>query len=284
VWPGQGRHIEAEEEDYFNADDDEDEVIPSISASLANKVPAPIPSNALKRKRRVAISGASRAYRPPNVSAALRAAPPSSSVGSSTSLGSLVDYEDEDEAGSGGALGLVGDGDKKSGSSSGSHPQKASSSQLGDIPPSPRLVHQPAPPRRLAPESDEDSMFESLVRPRGPPPSKDAAAAGPMSMMASMRQSEKRRRDTEDEEDGLLERLSKSKKEKVDVAVNNSGPNNISSNNNNNQATRAGPVKGGEDPPKKIKLKFGMPPFGAGAGGASLARSSPSTKDGDTGG
>src|SRR6202451_1153824 len=76
--------LEVEEENYFNADDDDDDFVPAIAAPLIPRGQAPSPPlNLLKRKRRTGlnISSGFRPLTPPR-------APP---------IGSLVDYEDEDE-------------------------------------------------------------------------------------------------------------------------------------------------------------------------------------------
>ncbi|KXN89450.1 hypothetical protein AN958_05612 [Leucoagaricus sp. SymC.cos] len=100
--PGQNRFLEAEEEDYFNADDDEDDtILPSISqqsrinAAPNSNIPAGVLSpgkmlnanpsvNSLKRKRRGEIGAAGRAHRPPLRTPAMKP---------------LVDYGEDDEEG-----------------------------------------------------------------------------------------------------------------------------------------------------------------------------------------
>jgi protein phosphatase-4 regulatory subunit 3 len=83
-----------------------------------------------------------------------------------------------------------------------------------------------------------------------------------------MRPSGKRRRD--EEEDGLLERLSKTKK--VDFGEQKGGPGRI-----------GGTTKRGDDPPKKMKLKFGAASLAVVSPSPSTVPSDPGAKDGDTG-
>ena len=279
------------EEDYFNADDDEDDhIIPSISAPL-NRGAGVLHANALKRKRRVAISGPSRNYRPPIVSASLRATSPP--------LASLVDYEDDEDD----LTGLGGSGGEEDSAAPmrGTPPsQKPQSLRSIELPSSPRLPSQHIPlppppplpsPRRTLSDDEEDSVFESLVRPRlvssspssspslspsqspspspspSPtprPPSLSSDGAPPFSMAPLRAGGEKKRRradaDDDDDDEGLFERLSKAKR----VVE----PSHKSKNNAPVVAGRATglllpallpPKAGGEDdPPKKLKLKFGM--------------------------
>jgi protein phosphatase-4 regulatory subunit 3 len=228
AWPVPARHMEAEEEDYFNADDDDDDHnIPSISAPL-NRGQGPIPPNALKRKRRVAISGQQRMYRPLNVSNTLRAPSP-------PPFGSLVDYDEDGEDPSG--LKPV-EGDNAM-----SPPMRTI-----EIPSGPKLMHQQLPPspRRPVSDDDEENVLEALARPKVPPPPPPSGAVPPPISMAPLRPSEKRRRDEEEEEDsfGWLERLRKNKK--VDPAA-------------SNLVGRGSSPKASEEPPKKLRLKFGSP-------------------------
>ncbi|TFK43836.1 component of IIS longevity pathway SMK-1-domain-containing protein [Crucibulum laeve] len=242
------RSLEAEEEDYFNADDDEEEPIPSISQQWSRAAgtssPMPTLNTGMKRKRRTTIGASSKGYRPP-----LKA----------PILGSLVDYDEDDEEAS-----LL---DQKP-------PQGLSKSTSPDAPPSsPKLAHRqvptsPAgpPPKRMAKEDedDEDAMLELLVRPKS-----RAQSPAPVSF-TPLRPSEKRRRSDEDDEDEMLERLVKSKKPDLGTQK---------------MVTAGAKGENGDDPPKKIKLKFGVT-------GLSMANSSPSAtpspsepgaKDGDTG-
>jgi protein phosphatase-4 regulatory subunit 3 len=260
VWPGQARHIEAEEEKYFNADDDEDdEFVPAISSQGA-RGQAPPSSVNRKRKRRAA---------PLSIMKALRSSPP-------TRGPSLVDYNDDDddvrESG-------VADDDSILSLRSLS-PSSAKASSRTPLMPSvsitshPKLVHRHAsaspPPRPSSSSSsstddDEDNLLESLVRSK---PSRPSLAMSSKFGMGVSRASEKRRRDQEDE--GLLEHLIKSKKPDLGFDKSRVGT-----------SGRVGSAKSGDDPPKKIKLKFGATSFSLAS--SSPAPSEPGAKDGDTG-
>jgi protein phosphatase 4 regulatory subunit 3 len=265
AWPGQGRHIEAEEEDYFNTDDD-DEFVPTISSQQWVRGQVPPSINTLKRKRRPSLNNFMRVLRPPNLNS-LRTG----------SIGNLVEYgEDEDD------LGDVGNAEDDPLSSlrsllpstpPGKSPPKTSHSHVLSLPTTPKLMHRQvqqssAQSSSSSDDDEEDNLLESLVRSK--PPSRSSSVAGTPSKLSigPVRLSEKRRR--EDDDDGLLERLSKAKK--PDLGSENEGL----------IGGRSGSMKVGDDPPKKIKLKFGT----------SLAlASSPSTplpseagaKDRDTG-
>ncbi|KAJ4479126.1 component of IIS longevity pathway SMK-1-domain-containing protein [Lentinula aciculospora] len=262
-WPAGSRALEAEEEDYFNGDDDDD-FVPAISHSWSRGTGAssPIPSsNGLKRKRRMAIAGAlstrgMRSHHPP-----LRA----------PLLGSLVDYEDDEEPVS---IDITED------SSTSSSPVVPPSSPK----PSHRQVISPSngpPPKRLASvdEEDEDNMLEALVtrsRPQSPAPGMMAS----VDSLGPMRPGEKRRRSDDDEDDQeLLNRLSKSsKKPDFGKQKDSSGGLSISFINRN---------KTGDDPPKKFKLKIGTAKSGTSSStktpSSTPAPSEPGAKDGDTG-
>jgi len=261
-WP-EGRVLDAEEEDYFNADDDE-EFVPNVSQwSRGGGESSPIPvSNALKRKRRAAIGSSSKGYRPP-----LRLRTPI--------LGSLVDYDEDEE--------------EEDATSSTTKPGLSQTVPRSSRPPSPDIApaspkpshrqvppHQStgSPPKRVSKdEDDEDNLLEALVRPKtrsqSPAPSPRPQSPGPgmmvsMSSLGPVRPGEKRRRG-DDDDDELMVRLTKVKR--PDVGTQKGG---------------VGRTKNGDDPPKKIKVKFGT---------GSLAVASPSTstsvkpsaKDGDRG-
>jgi protein phosphatase 4 regulatory subunit 3 len=260
-WPGQGRIIEAEEEDYFNTDDDDDnDILPSISSQYI-RGQAPSPGNPLKRKRRGMIANASRGFRSlPGVR--LRSLSPP--------LGSLVDYgEDDDDLGE---IGPVGE--NISGLSSPSIPrQKPPSPSMMEIPSSPFLSQRqtlPAtPPRRpSADDDDDDNVLSKLMRSSAPSPSPSLGTAS--LSMGPLRLSEKRRRD-EDEDDGTLERLSKSKRSDVPQQT---AP---------SPGSRIGSTKPGDDPPKKIKLKFSSMNLGKASMSVSTRAPSEGAKNVDTG-
>jgi protein phosphatase 4 regulatory subunit 3 len=255
-WPTQNRALDAEEEDYFNADDDEDEddIIPSISQHQwprGSGAASPVlgMSFSLKRKRRMANAGpmGNRSVRPQNPT------PPRSP------LPSLVDYDDEEES------------PPKTNLSGG---KEASSSSL---PPSPKLAH-----RRVSPpsgpllpshpeEDEEDNMLEALInraRPQSPGPGLMAS----MDSLGPMRPGEKRRRSDDDDDDELLGRLSKSKKldlgkQKEDSMAENAG------------STRGTGKPNDEPPTKKFKLKL----VASKPQETLHGPSEPGAKDGDTG-
>lgn len=258
-WP-QGRALDAEEEDYFNADDDED-FVPIISQPRSRNSGAlsPLPNTTLKRKRRMAVGSSPTGYRPPL---------------KTPILGSLVDYgEDEEEE----EILPAFDEPKKLASSQGS--QKSSRSPSPEVPPaSPKLSHRqiqipssgPPPKRQSKDEDDEDNLLESLVRPRSRPQS---PAPGMMSSSTElMRPSEKRRRASDDDdEDELLERLSKSKKPDLGTQKDRVSFGGL------------GRTKNGDDPPKKIKVKFGATSLAVASSPSTPVPSEAGAKDGDRG-
>ncbi|KAJ3906883.1 hypothetical protein F5879DRAFT_1066211 [Lentinula edodes] len=130
-WPIGSRVVEAEEEDYFNGDD-EDDFVPAISHSWSRGTGAssPVPSsNGLKRKRRMAVVEALtnkgiRTHRPPP---------------RSPHLGSLVDYKDDEE--------LVSIDTSED-------PSASSSSSTLAPPSSPQPSHRQIPLPRTAPHSN----------------------------------------------------------------------------------------------------------------------------------
>jgi protein phosphatase 4 regulatory subunit 3 len=176
---GQGRLLEAEEEDWFNADDDDEEPF-GVSVFNGQK-------NALKRKRPRGTSVPP--IRPQQQSPLIR----------TPALGSLLEYDDGDD------VAPTGTEEEASVNRSAS----VSPSQA-DIPASPRMVHRliaigkPIPD---VPEDPEDKLLESLVSANGPP-SPSLTKTPPAELGIGL----KRRRDDEDEE--MLERLaSKAKKQ-----------------------------------------------------------------------
>ncbi|KAF8214082.1 component of IIS longevity pathway SMK-1-domain-containing protein [Mycena galopus ATCC 62051] len=256
-WPGQGRTLDAEEEDYFNADEDEDDYIPPISQQQwvrslgggGGRGSSPMPT--LKRKRRVGAAGGALAAFQPNL------APKKPLPG----LGQLMDYGDEDEEVHVNADLLL------PGGPSSSSPTDASSSSNGPPPP---------PPKRASDDDEEDNMLEALVRGKSP-----AARPGTPTPGAA-RSGEKRRRSDgdDDDDDEMLERLSKAKEPDLGTQKGAGA---------GGMVTRS--AKLGDDPPlKKLKMKFGL---GSSVLGSSSSPSpSPSAptseskngaKDGDTG-
>jgi protein phosphatase-4 regulatory subunit 3 len=242
--------LEAEEEDYFNADDDED-FIPSIAAPLFPRGQSPSPPlHSLKRKRRTGL----------NISSGLR---PALTPPRTPPMGSLVDYEDED-------LVSIDDGTGSSGNDLSLPKRSLSPNVLSSPRLSNRQVSPSIPPQRPFLDDDEDNLLEALVRPKGRRPSPSIVTPKvPNLGLGPMRPTGKRRRDDDDDE--LLERLSSKAKrpdlgaEKVLVGT----------------GGRAG-SKPGDDPPKKIKLKFGLTSLGVAPTLPSLS-SETGAKDGDTG-
>lgn len=246
--------MEAEEEDYFNGDDDEDEFVPPISAHWARGgLPgqsSPMTGNHLKRKRRPSPGGGTpKGFRPQGLNTL------------NAPILKLVDYgDDDDEDTFFKALQNV------------RKPFSLTSST--DPPPSsPKLPHQqisipPAPlgepPKRVTTDDDEeDNLLEALVRGKSGSPGPSLPTAD---SVGPLRPTEKRRRDDEDDE--LLERLSKAKK--VDL-----GP--------RNETGISGRSKLGDDPPKKIKVKFGTTSFNVASASPASGSSETGAKDGDTG-
>ncbi|KAF9006689.1 component of IIS longevity pathway SMK-1-domain-containing protein [Cyathus striatus] len=236
--PQDGRSLDAEEEDYFNADDDEEDHTPPPRSS------SPLPLLAKKRKRHTAISATSKGYRPQQRSPLL----------------GLVEYGEEDE-------------DSTSVDSAGAN-AKAPSSPSADVPSSPKLVHRqlssssgPPPKRPASEEDEEDQMLELLVRPKS---RADSPIGGTSPVLSPLRPSEKRRRLEEEEDDEMLVRLSKSKKPDLGTQ----------------KSTSGGKTENGDDPPKKIKLKFSATSFPVANPPTAPSPTAPSetgAKDGDTG-
>lgn len=267
-WP-EGRALDAEEEDYFNADDD-DESVPVISQwsrGISDSSPLPLSTNLLKRKRRLAIGNSSKGYRPP-----LR----------TPKLGALVDYNEEEEEEDGTSIVKPGPSQMITRSSS-SRPASP------DVTPaSPKLSHRQVPPHQSAgsppkraskDEDDEDNLLESLVRPKtrsqspAPTPRPQSPGPGMMVSMASIgliRPSEKRRRG-DDDDDELMERLTKAKKPDVGTQKEKASFSGV------------GRTKNGDDPPKKIKVKLGTGGLTVASSPLAPTSSKSNAKDGDTG-
>ncbi|KAJ3558761.1 hypothetical protein NP233_g11438 [Leucocoprinus birnbaumii] len=285
--PGQNRFLEAEEEDYFNADDDEeDTILPSISQQSRGAALSPVPGimsnvnipagvlspgrmlnanpniNSLKRKRRGEVTGG-RGHRPPLRSPAMKP---------------LVDYgEDEDEDGS-----AYPDAANKMQQDAGT-PGPSSSPKLAPSPiaSTAGLSFGGPPARRVLKkieEEDEDAVLESLVRGRTPAPSGSRTGPErpespvPRLLSPPTRLGEKRRRgEGDDDDDELLSRLTKNKKQQVTTSLSQQQQQQREQDN----GSGVGPMavdsassrpKNGDDPPKKIKVKIGG--FGSALAGA----------------
>jgi len=256
---GQGRFPEAEEEDYFNADDDED-VLPIMSSP-----PPTHRSNTLKRKRATIMR---------------RQQPPHTSTPSSQPLSALAAYGDSDDLNGTEDFDIrVAQTEQPPALASPSIPRKlpeATSSYFPttDEPPaSPRMSHKLIPPKPLVlqPGDEQDDLLEQIFnhsRPASPSP----VGGRPPELGA------KRRRDDDDDE--LLERLAtRSKRPSISQSPEkeNSDPPPIPS--------KAGPTKAAEEGPKKIKLKFGAvgAAVAASPSSAEPAPPDPGAKEGDNG-
>ena len=227
-WSSHGRALDLAEEDYFNADDDEEELLPTISQQWlrGSGTTSPLSANntGMKRKRRIGMGTQTKGCRPP-----LRA----------PRLSALVDYEEDDEEypSNDQAVPSIQEAIPKPISD----PNRLPGSQPSPTPsinittPTPSLL-----PGPLQKYDDDDDLSEALARPRIRP----QAPAPTSSSMRLMRPSEKRRRTEDDDDDELLERLAKSSK-KADP--------------NNQKEVFTIRSKNGDDPPvaKKIKVKFG---------------------------
>lgn len=233
VWPPQSRVIDAEEEDYFNADDDDDYVQPISQQQWSRPGLSP---NPLKRKRRLG------ATPPPN---ALR---PQKSP--SPALGQLVDYPDEDE-----------EKPDDAPSNPTSTPSSASATPLfkplSETETTELSSMQAVPMTEdlaalledyddlQSDEEDWPSMQQASGEPSTRKPlSKTAKTSPPTVLSPSLSPARpKRPRNDDDDEDELMERLSKAKKPDLGVQKDPS-------------AVR-GRTKPGDDPPKKFKMKIG---------------------------
>jgi protein phosphatase-4 regulatory subunit 3 len=187
-WSSHGRALDHAEEDYFNADDDEEELLPTISQQWLRGSGATSPLSAnntgMKRKRRIGLGTQTKGYRP-----ALR----------TPRLSALVDYEEDDEEyisndqGEGAIQKSIPDLNRLAGSQPSPTPSINITPSLSS--------------GALQKYDDDDDLSEALTRPRIRPQS--PAPTG--SSIRPMRPSEKRRRteDDDDDDDELLERLSK---------------------------------------------------------------------------
>ncbi|TDL29640.1 DUF625-domain-containing protein [Rickenella mellea] len=264
---GDLRLPEAEEEDYFNTDDDDEELI--------GPLPAGVPATAtLAKRRRLRITPR------PGVSVRLTNGPPPRSV---SPLSSLLDYDEDDDTpipvgtarSPGGFL-------RDDGEASPFSPVFAP--RTIQIPPS---TQEPEPPE---PSDPEDDLLEALVtngkpgasspttpipRPATPGPSSKPT---PTLSMPPMRTREKRRRQEEEEDDELLERLaSKSKRPSLGSPSKGLGA--------GAQQTeglgKAESAKNSDEGPKKLKLKLAV--TSRVVSSSSPANSRNNTKDGDEG-
>ncbi|KAG6861854.1 hypothetical protein C0995_011151 [Termitomyces sp. Mi166 len=258
-WQPSGRALDREEENYFNADDDEEDFIPVVSPTWTKVTPLGTPATSLplKRKRRPSVGAATKGYRPP-----LR----------KPIMGSLVsaDYGEEDEDDGRKPLPLANENAQRTDPSSSRSPSP-------EIPASPKLTHRQVPmsasgppPKRLSTEDDDDDLLETIARSRLRPQS---PAPGMMASLDSLRSSEKRRRgDNDDDDDVLMERLTKAKKLDLGILKEKFGFGVI------------GRTKSGDDTSKKIKVKLGATSFDASAATSSTpVPSETGAKDGDTG-
>lgn len=246
---GQGRLLEAEEEDYFNTDDDVEDV-PVLGQQLPKGSPP-------KRRRLRGMGLPGRVPRSQHQSMPLQ------------SLGALVAYDDGEDVGGLGAL-----EDEPAAPASPSLPRSPSGGFFAgasseDVPSSPRISHKQIASKSSSPSDDHDDLLEQLFK-SGP--------SSPSNGKAPDIVGAKRRRDDEDDE--LLERLaSRSKRPSV-------GPNPEKENTDHAMVSKAGLAKSTDEGPKKIKLKFGA--VGAAVASstspsAPTAPSDPGSKEGDNG-
>ena len=218
----------------------------------------------MKRKRRPGVGAATKGYRPPLKTPQLR-------------LGSLVDYDEDEEEGST-SLSLP---------HCGTPPSPIVTSPVSPDPsidsPTPKSPTIPAssgpPPKRISnDDDDDDNLLEALARNnrinrsrlQSPSPTSTTAKLG-----------EKRRREDEEEEEQLFRHLVKPSK-KQDLG--------------NQKETSSVKRKIGDEPPasKKIKVKLGTiglsvasslnpDPTSINFARSPASTSPPGTKDGDTG-
>ena len=225
-WSTHGRASDLAEEDYFNADDDEEELLPTISQQWlrGSGATSPLSTNntGMKRKRHIGMGNQTKGCRPP-----LR----------TPRLSALVDYEEDDEE--------YPSNDQVAPSIEGVIPKSIPDpNRLPGSQPSPmpsiNITTPTLSPGPLQKYDDDDDLSEALARPRIRP----QAPAPTNSSIRLMRPSEKRRRTDDDDDDELLERLAKSSK-KSDF--------------NNQKEAFTIRSKNGDDSSaaKKIKVKFG---------------------------
>ena len=277
-------NIDAEEESYFNGDDDDEDntnvvsIEPSWQKQRPSTLLSSVPISNLKRKRRPGITAGAASASSSSPKGSPRQTPPRSS----TPLGSLLDYGDDDDEES---------------------QEESQSPKEVAIPPTPQLSAATLPLKPSPKDDDSDdelenSYLESLAsKSRGQSPAPESSPQAKAPSLGPMRLPEKRRRGESDDgdDDQLLERLRKSKK--VDQgAASKEAPSSRGNNTTNSLSSKTS-----DDPPKKtIKVKLSSTSLSLGAKPKADAtptpvapastlpsppRSSPDStaKDGDTG-
>ncbi|KAJ7887515.1 component of IIS longevity pathway SMK-1-domain-containing protein [Mycena olivaceomarginata] len=216
-WP-QGRALDAEEEDYFNAEEDEDDYIPPISQQQWVRSLGGGGGRGFRKRRVGAMGGALAAFQG-NVTP--RAPSPS--------LGQLMDYGDEDDD-------LLPTPSNASPAKPDADAASASAAPSSNGP----------PPKRASDDDEEDNMLEALVR------SKSQAARPATPTPGQVRSGEKRRRSDgdDDEDDEMLERLAKAKKPDLGTQKGAGGGGMVT------RSAKLGDDP--PPPLKKLKLKFGL--------------------------
>lgn len=221
-YPRQSRVPDAEEEDYFNTDDDDD-FVPSISQQWSRGTSSPMPLNPLKRKRRMGIAPLPKGLRPQKASTSIP----------------LVDYADEDEEKS---------EDAKSSSQTTSWvPVPLSKTEPSLEASSTREIPMTEDIAALLEDYDDLQSEEDDWPPTQPQSGGEAASRRAFKISKQTPSPSlpparlKRQRNDEDDEDELLERLTKSKRPDLGTQK---------------DAVR-GRSKSGDDPPKKFKMKIG---------------------------
>ncbi|KAI0677650.1 DUF625-domain-containing protein [Trametes maxima] len=255
---GSGKPLDTAEEDYFNADDEEEEPIPIVSTPPPRGHPL-----AGKRKRPMRTGIPIRSSpKPQQFTLGVPRTPP---------LGSLVDYDEGDDA-----SGEIGSPPSPGPASGRVSPIPGGFISVpcyphSDAPPaSPRMSHRLVSAKSpLSPEEDGD-ILEALAK--GGQSLLPKLSSGSESGVGS-----KRRRDDDDDE--LLERLANKAKRPTP------GPSSPKDDPDSSPGvTKALPTKSSEEGPKKLKLKIGA--VGVAVASSSAPPSSPpstDTKDGDNG-
>ncbi|TFK55367.1 DUF625-domain-containing protein [Heliocybe sulcata] len=259
IW-GQGRLPEAEEESYFNTDDEEEG--PTLLTSpfpRAQSTPSTPPPGGLKRKRLRSGAGgnALRPVRPPNPTPGSRSPSP---------LGSLLDYDEEDEPANGA---MEASTSQLARTSSLTSPMMSKPVSEDTVPPSPTLSHRQIPSEFLKSMEEEDEttrQLEALVA--------RATSISPPDLSSISEPPTPKRRREDEEDDGLLERLASKGAKRPNVG---------SVHKEEEVSGRATAPKPTEDGPRKIKLKFGATGIAVASASPSPAPSEASAKDGDTG-
>ncbi|RDX55399.1 DUF625-domain-containing protein [Lentinus brumalis] len=248
---GQGKLLDTAEEDYFNGEDDEEEMIHIVST--------PPPRGTMKRKRTGMRQTGIPVRAPPK--------PPFNGLARLTPFSGLVDYGGDDDLG-GSEENITPTLGRDSPVPGGFIP--VSYNNPSEPPSSPRISHRQVSIKSpLSPEEDGD-ILDAL--------SKGGSSLLPrISGMVDAGLGSKRRRDDDDDE--MLERLANKSKRLTP------GPVSPTPESDSPGPAKAAPPKTPEEGPKKLKLKFGA--VGAAvASSASPQSSSPSstgTKDGDNG-